>query len=387
MANEFYKIFENWRSYLFKEGRIDRAETKITEDSQGNMKNQLGFPAGLAEFYQKTFRKNAWTVAKWTTELYGKGLEKLPDLRELKLRSEIIEKLRSMISLPYEEREKESEEIKYYYEEKFDLWIPIYGYENEDINETIEGFLVGFSSFLISIFQSDIVRDIISGKLTDLNPYKNLSFSEAKEKYYKRIQIQNSEILVDYGNFVWVNTGLEKCQIIGNRMNNCGSAATMSPDKEKNIIVLLDKNKDPHIIATWGVNTKSLRGIQGKASSVPKEKYWPYIQDLVRVLGAEKVVATGMTTNTNKVPWPVVNLLFQPNKIHEWKYIGTIPENSLYGEIFLFEVEGIKIITNAKIYGKEEQFIKFLPFEEKYLDFYYQTLMNLIEKEGMTQRL
>lgn len=138
-----------------------------------------------------------------------------------------------------------------------------------------------------SFFSKVFIRDVISGKITDLKPYSSLPIRQAEDKYDKKRVFKEAQPLKVYSNgWKWVNVG-SKCQLIGGMMKNCGSTGVMSWDDKATMIVLFDKGNKPHVVATWSPTEKRLSGAEGVGSSAPKEKYEDYIIDIAKTLGAK----------------------------------------------------------------------------------------------------
>ena len=70
-------------------------------------------------------------------------------------------------------------------------------------------------------------------------------------------------------------------------MKNCGSTGAMSADENKSMVTLVDKFSKPHIVLTFSPNEKRVSGIEGVASSAPKEIYHQYIIDIIDHLSVE----------------------------------------------------------------------------------------------------
>jgi hypothetical protein len=131
-----------------------------------------------------------------------------------------------------------------------------------------------------------MIQDIESGKLTDLKPYKDLSFAAAQDKYDQRRTVKDpTKIIKTYPNgWKWINAGA-KCQLLGKQMKNCGSTGVMSGDEERTILALYDKVNNPHVMVTYSPNEKRISGDQGQGSKMVKDKYHDYVIDLANTLG------------------------------------------------------------------------------------------------------
>ena len=135
-------------------------------------------------------------------------------------------------------------------------------------------------------FSLSFIKSIMNGTLTDLSPYKNLSFEDAWKRYEKkRIFADQKPIKVYKDGYKWIDVG-KRCPLVGQEMSNCGSAGLMSMDKDATILVLFDDNNKPHVITTYSPNEKRISGDEGGASSAVKTKYHRYVIDLAETLGA-----------------------------------------------------------------------------------------------------
>jgi hypothetical protein len=132
-----------------------------------------------------------------------------------------------------------------------------------------------------------LIEDIESKKITNLQPYKDLSFSEAKDRYDNIRIFDTKQLIKIYKNgWKWIDVG-NRCQLVGKLMKNCGSAGVMSWDEDKTILTLFDKNNKPHVVVTYSPNEKRISGDEGAASTEVKGKYHRYILDLAEHLGVK----------------------------------------------------------------------------------------------------
>ena len=141
--------------------------------------------------------------------------------------------------------------------------------------------------FKQTFFNKTIIRDLKSGKLENPKQYKGMSLKDAADKYDEKRVFDDQEPLKTYKNgYKWINVG-PKCQLVGSKMKNCGSAGVMSSDPDKTIFTLFDKENNPHVVVTHSPNDKRISGDEGKASTAVKKQYHSYILDLAKTLGAE----------------------------------------------------------------------------------------------------
>lgn len=151
-----------------------------------------------------------------------------------------------------------------------------------------------FSEYFFEYYQ--LIKDIITGKLTDIAPYKRMPFREAAQKYEERkIFSDTTPIKMYKDGFKWINVG-KKCPLVGGLMGNCGSVGVMSLDRDATMITLFGPDNKPHVVVTYSPNDKRISGVEGGASSVAKTKYHKYILDLVEVLGGNYDYARSRST-------------------------------------------------------------------------------------------
>lgn len=159
--------------------------------------------------------------------------------------------------------------------------------ETLDLAETAASLKAAIKEKLLAdvFFSKVLIKAILSGELTDLKPYVKLSLNDATEKFEKKKITTGTPVKVYPNGWKWLNVG-PKCELVGNKMKNCGSAGVMSWDSAKTMVVLFDKGNKPHVVTTWSPTEKRLSGAEGVASTPPKESYEDYILDLAKTLGA-----------------------------------------------------------------------------------------------------
>jgi hypothetical protein len=140
---------------------------------------------------------------------------------------------------------------------------------------------------LVFFKANTIILDIISGKLKDLTPYKDLGFWDAELKYDERRIFQEMKSIKTYKNgYKWINVG-PRCYLMGKYMKNCGSSGVMSSDKDRTLLGLFDINNKPHVIVTYSPNEKRISGEEGVYYSEVKPEYHEYVLDLAETLGVD----------------------------------------------------------------------------------------------------
>ena len=271
-----------------------RKDNLLTESKQ-NIVN-LGLPEIIASILINRFGKKAFTLAKWFRDYNSSADARASNVGGDPWWHSAFWKNRSsgvhpadLIDL-YESIEKGKKEyidtLKYLEFERpeedidWDLYLKE---SKEELRKEIE------STFLDNHFftYKTLPKDIASGKLKDIGPYKDLSYKEAEGKYLKRKVFDETEPTIKYKDgWKWIDVG-GKCELIGDQMKNCGSTGVMSNDPDKTMMGLFDPNNKPHIVGTLSPNQKRLSGVEGVASTGPKDKYIDKILNLVDVLGVE----------------------------------------------------------------------------------------------------
>lgn len=255
----------------------------------------LGFPEVIASLLSQKFGKNAFTIAKWVRENDSyKASTTNPDgtssIRDdwwkVANRSYSFDNKIDLADLvEIYDAAKDSEE-------KYRAVMDRFGYKpTAEFNQT-ETLKFIKDNIIQNMFEKTffsyetLVKDIQSGKLTDLKPYKDLSYQAAKDKYdKKRLFKDPGKVLKKYENgWRWIDSG-SKCQLIGGLMKNCGSTGVMSMDEDRTMLTLFDSKNVPHIVATYSPNEKRLSSVEGVGGSDPKDKYHDYIFDITKHLG------------------------------------------------------------------------------------------------------
>jgi hypothetical protein len=259
----------------------------LTESKQSII--NLGYPEIVAKLYFAKFGNKAYLLARWYKEYYSAGLSdkykkdwfiyhsidlgnKHYSVRHLimlydKL-SDPIEyvKLKNKLEISDSEEPMDSSQIQ---EEK------------EFIISELKEKLFDRSIFYIYY---DLVKEVISGKIKNLSEYDHLNFYSAVEKYETKKLFRTQTPFIQYKNgYRWIDAG-KKCNIVGNKLKNCGSVGVMGTDPDRHMYVLFDVSDNPHVVVTHSPNEKLLNGIQGIASSEIKDQYVKYVLHLAKKL-------------------------------------------------------------------------------------------------------
>lgn len=278
----------------------------ILYESKQNIIN-LGYPEIIASLIAERFGKNDYIIAKWWKDTFGYKFKEITwtdDHKRIEAehptypadwwrkandewsfnRQQIS--LATMVAI-YEAAQQSEEKYreimnkegyKVYDDEPWDQIEKLRHLKNQISYKMFNDIFFSYHT---------LIKDITSGKLTDLKPYKDLPYSAAQDKYDKKRTIKNPSMVIKTypNNWKWINVG-DKCQLVGKLMKNCGSAGVMSSDPDKTIITLFDKENKPHVMVTYSPNEKRISGDQGQGSTKVKNKYHDYVIDLTQILGA-----------------------------------------------------------------------------------------------------
>jgi len=208
--------------------------------------------------------------------------------------------------------------------------LPIGEHEFDDLKSTAKYLKYQIENKIFDnvFFSRSIIEDIASKKITDLKPYKNLSFSEAMDAYDKKRTFFDIKPIKTYKNgWKWIDVG-KQCQLVGKAMKNCGSTGVMSRDPDKTIITLFDINNKPHVVVTYSPNEKRISSDEGVAGSIVKNKYHHYILDLSKLLNAH--------FDAEKSKSKLLKLKYiLANKVKSIKLIDEPPQNTNEEEFFV----------------------------------------------------
>lgn len=253
----------------------------------------LGFPEVIASIISQKFGKNDFLVARWlrdssinkfynketNTSYYPENWWRIANNDFMSNKLNLVDyvdlyEVAKTLNLEEYNKVRKAKEL---------------GETDEVTQEDIRDFKshIEYEMFNSYFFSYDpFMQDIQNGILTDLKPYKDLPYQEARDKYDKKRLFRQKENLVkEYPNgWRWINAG-RKCELVGSLMKNCGSAGVMSSDPDRTILTLFDSRNKPHVVVTYSPNQKRISGDEGVGSSVPKEKYHDYILDLAQHLG------------------------------------------------------------------------------------------------------
>jgi|15BtaG_2_1085339.scaffolds.fasta_scaffold00005_110 hypothetical protein len=342
----------------------------------------LGYPEVIAKVFIERFGKNAFIIAKWMNEYHLWGVNKIPMdwIRNVgRLRGEgLLANLLQMLDAALKGEDaydKWSKENGYSGIESYDP----YSQETRriDLEEHIPLIKKEIKEIFLKdiFFDRDLIRDIVSGEVNNLNQYKKLSYKEAAEIYAdKKISLEMPTIKQYVNGYRWIDSG-KKCDILGQKMKNCGSVGAMGIDEDRTMLILLDKNQNPHIVATYHPNEKRISSIEGAGSSPAKADYHKYIIDLIEDLGVNYEDRGSPKSKLLKLKYDLKDL--KPD-------ILKIPVDSLFDEYFIVKINDEIYYTNGAIFLSEADaklIEKSLRENQKYIE----NKLNFSDKENPSE--
>lgn len=259
----------------------------LVESKQSLM--NLGYPEPIAGIFQERFGAKAPLIARWYkeyTNYLNHGNDWWRKVSHGFRQDSIVDAVSLMTATKDFAVGKSTIETYNAIRSKLDF-APFD--ELEDPKELVDSLKAQIKEefFQEIFFSRNLIQDIMAGKIANLAPYSKLPFREANDKYEEKKVFSDTAPVKSYPNgWKWIDAG-KKCDLIGNKMKNCGSTGVMSTDKDKTMMTLFDQSNNPHVVATFSPNEKRLSGIEGQASTAPKNEYTDYVIDLARTIGAE----------------------------------------------------------------------------------------------------
>ena len=241
----------------------------------------LGYPKIIADLMYQKFGSKSYILAKWMRE-YHASYNNDKDWFLLSFRQSGKISLYDYVKL-YEYSFDKTEYLKY--KKQLDM-------SDEDIDDyELADQRTHILSQITELFFGnmffkwyDLIKDIISGKITNLSQYDKLSFDDAVKKYEeKKLFVSTRPIKTYSSGYKWIDAG-QKCSLMGKYMKNCGSSGVMSSDVDRSMVGLFDSNNKPHVICTYSPNEKRISGVEGIASTPVKDEYADYVIDLIKTL-------------------------------------------------------------------------------------------------------
>lgn len=275
-------------TFKLLEQYIGFAVREILIESKQNLMN-IGFPEVIASLLIQKFGRNAFIVAKWLKDSwsyqfkgdYPKDWWQKANSRWGARDIDVVDAVRlyNAAQTSKEEYDRVRNELGFYVDPE-DEFNP---------SDTLRMLKAEVAERLFDqiFFRYQLIEDIMSKELTNLKPYKDLSFQQAKDKYDEKRIFDDAQAVKEYDNgWKWINAG-KKCQLVGGMMKNCGSTGVMSMDPDRTMIVLFDPNGKPHVVVTYSPNENRISGDEGQASTAVKSEYHELVLDLADHLDAK----------------------------------------------------------------------------------------------------
>jgi hypothetical protein len=255
----------------------------------------LGIPSVIAGILNEEFKNNAFTVANWFKSYFT--VSSGSDDRTKNWFRYVSNSLRSNDRLnlyDYTQLYESTFDVNDYtqmlkkYEMSTDDPVDTFSLFRirKDLKEEITKLL--FSNIFFTAY--NLMKDLRSKKLRDINRYKNLSFMDAAVKYDEIEMFVNDKArkIKEYPTgYKWMNAG-KRSEVISKLMKNCGGVGVMGDDPDRVMIGLFDTANKPHVVVTYSPNQHKIGGIEGVGSSTPiKDEYVEYVVDLIHILGAK----------------------------------------------------------------------------------------------------
>lgn len=323
----------------------------LLSESKQNIVN-LGYPPVVASIFFENFGPKAFLLAKWLKDYsnyrnldnsiwFGKSNigNMFSGRRNFNLH-DILFMYEAAASGDIERYQAARKENDFALENEIDLDDAVRLWKSEVKESVLED----------PFFNSVFIKDIISGKISDLKPFSKLTYQEAQDKYDKKRVFKEAEPLKTYPNgWKWINVG-PKCQLVGGQMKNCGSTGVMSSDPDRSMITLFDPRNKPHVVVTWSPNDKRISGDEGVGSTPVKDIYQDYVFDLAKTLGAN------FDFERTKSPIMKIKGAVGPENV---KSITSAGGTSHYSKVEL--INGETWFTNGYYFAPESDVIKMMP--------------------------
>lgn len=186
---------------------------------------------------------------------------------------ESIGVMSKIIHMPIETRvkiAKRNEKFLYYYFIKYgDLWpnSDFKTFQERDLEKAfddellpfaLEEALEEFNKKIDMFLETDFFRELIANQSFNKQYCKNLNYGEAMKEYLEEVKVRNMPVVLDLGDYRWVNAGTGLSEYVRDKMKNCGKGSwggLRNIDTSSNeMLLLLDLHDNPHLIITWAPN-------------------------------------------------------------------------------------------------------------------------------------
>lgn len=286
-------LFENSNKPAKNSEIYNMLKTFIFEASSINPIIALGIPKVVAQLLSNRFGNKAFIISKWYKEYVTNGIQNAENGWWRKRNRTFSGKIDLAGYVEIYNASTESPEAlldtlkKYKFVKEYDDTLPTK--EKMKIYKEASFEEIKKETFNDTFFDHELIKKIMSNEITDLKPYKGLTFFAAQDKYdEKRLFGEDiGQVVKQYSNgWKWINAG-KKCELVGKQMKNCGSAGVLSYDPDRTIMTLFNPNNEAKVVVTYSPNDRKLSYAEGQAGSEPKDIYHDYILDLEDILGVK----------------------------------------------------------------------------------------------------
>lgn len=308
----------------------------------------LGFPEIISSILYEKYGNKAFLIAKWFKDdnsyhsneyNQGQWWKSKYDSFSSTSRVGIYVKFYNAAKISLEEYNKIRKESDFRVLENYD--------KLQTLTELKEAIKKEF--FEDSFFTTNnIIKAIDDGTLKILQPYKDLSFNEANEKFEEKKIFRDKKPIKKYKNgWRWVDVG-KRCSVVGRKMRNCGSAGVMSQDEDRTILSLFDEHDNPHVVVTYSPNEKRLSGIESAGGTEVKDEYIDYVLDLSK--------AIQVPFDVSRLKNRLLSLKYQfENSLNSIQTVGQ--KDSMNGYKYLLQMkDGKKFYSDIREFVSKEDF-------------------------------
>lgn len=194
--------------------------------------------------------------------------------------------------------------------------------------------------FKDSFFKTTLISAVMNTNF-DIRPYKNLNFDEALNYFNTKKLGDPNSIVEEYEDgWRWVDAG-SKCELVGSELANCGSVGVMSDDPDRTMLVLLNPQLTPKVVATYSPNQKRISQVQGRGSTEPDSAYYDYILRLSKKLNA-----------------PLLERRLDGKNFKIWLYVATESEPELFNAGYFNNIYKFTMPDGRVWYSDSNYFIE-----------------------------
>lgn len=179
---------------------------------------------------------------------------------------------------------------------------------DEKLSLRKEGFETRARALINEFISNDFLSDVIANGWKPPAIVKKMSYSDALTKWTNERTTEFPTFLELEDGWRWVDVGGGKSEWVRTKFRNCGSSSwgnlSATPESKKlaRMLVLLDPDFEPKVIATWNSALKEtddsgsykyLSAIEGVASSPVREEHYGYVLKLIDFLQPDLIQIPG----------------------------------------------------------------------------------------------